>query len=135
MPTTKPKIHYSGGITYERRDGGAVTALPGWPACVSGVRARRIRAGGERTDDRDLVTCLRCRNLVKKRPATAKPGSGLPRAEFEELLNEHAVAARVLGPGPLEDATDLMRAERLQAARAKILVAWDERAVRAKEGS
>jgi hypothetical protein len=59
-------IHYAGGVLYRSGAEGCTEMLPGWPACCSGDRARRIAAAGEQSTDIARVTCARCRDLWQR---------------------------------------------------------------------
>lgn len=67
MKATVPRpIHYSGGVLYRSGPRGSTELLPGWPACCSGDRARKIAAAREQSDDQRKVTCARCLELIRR---------------------------------------------------------------------
>lgn len=54
-------IHYSGGMIV-----GDSERLAGWPACVSGRGAFKVRERGNQTADVDRVDCKACLRLLLK---------------------------------------------------------------------
>lgn len=58
-------IHYAGEVRYLT---GRITThvLPGWAACCSGDRARRIAEAGCNTYNRTAVTCKRCLSALAR---------------------------------------------------------------------
>lgn len=90
--TPRP-IHYSGGVLYRVGQRGSAEHLPGWPACCSGDRARKIAADGEQSDTPAKVTCKRCLDLLRRHREDAAE-LGAYRAGFCALLllrDGHAV--------------------------------------------
>jgi hypothetical protein len=55
------KIHYSGAVRTPR-----TTILAGWAACCSGIKAERIRANGNNTNNPVDVTCRACLKVMAK---------------------------------------------------------------------
>jgi hypothetical protein len=55
------KVHYAGGVTTR-----TATMLPGWAACCSGERARKIRIDGNQTYTVSLVTCGACLKQIAR---------------------------------------------------------------------
>ena len=58
---TGVKTHYSGGLI-----AGDSERLAGWPCCVSGRSAWRIRERGNQIDDIDKVDCKACKRMLLK---------------------------------------------------------------------
>lgn len=54
-------IHYSGAVRTPR-----TRILAGWAACCSGIKAERIRANGNNTDNPANVTCRACLRVMAK---------------------------------------------------------------------
>lgn len=58
-------IHWAGGVQWKER-GMLCTRADGWPACVSGDRARKIANDGTQSFSRESVTCGHCLRLIAK---------------------------------------------------------------------
>lgn len=56
------KIHYSGGVDFTVGDTRRIR-LAGWPACMTGDRARAVRDLGNQTDVPNDVTCRQCNKM------------------------------------------------------------------------
>jgi hypothetical protein len=63
-------IHYAGALRYVRDAGGpretTVQILPGFAACVSGLRAEAVRKKGNHSVAWASVTCKRCIDLGER---------------------------------------------------------------------
>jgi hypothetical protein len=55
------KVHYAGGVVTR-----TATMLPGWAACCSGERAKKIRIDGTQTYTMSLVTCGACLKQIAR---------------------------------------------------------------------
>jgi hypothetical protein len=60
------KIHWAGGLVYDRADFMTVECGAGYPCCCYGDRARQIAAEGNQTWSVAEVTCGRCLALLRK---------------------------------------------------------------------
>lgn len=58
-------LHYTERVVIRRNGTVTYTGGGGYPVCVSGGRAYAIKAAGNTTDNRLLVTCKRCRLAIK----------------------------------------------------------------------
>lgn len=67
----KKKIHYAGSVQYKAKKG-LVTIAPGFAACCTGERARKIAVEGMHTYRASNVTCAHCKKLIERHRAYLK---------------------------------------------------------------
>lgn len=66
-------IHYSGGLRLKHGRYGMKKILPGYPACLTGRSAERVRAEGRQTSIIDDVTCMRCMAMIERSRREREP--------------------------------------------------------------
>lgn len=63
-------MHYAGALRWKGKRGHVIEILPGWAACCSGDRARKIRQSRANTYYILLVTCKACLRTVERARAS-----------------------------------------------------------------